>query len=89
MISIDRNYDIKDVKIVSICLLIMLITAGLTYFDSRVSIDDKVKSFKNSEILVCYETLIVTDSNWKISETNLYNNNSAGYIEIKNCKVKK
>lgn len=87
--TIDRNYNIKDIKIVSICLLIMLITGVLTYFDHNISLDDKVKSFRNSEILVCYDTLIVTDSNWKISGTNLYNHNSAGYIEIKNCKIKK
>lgn len=47
------------------------------------------EAFKNSEVLVCYETLIVTDSNWKLIENHLINNNSAGYLLIENCKIKK
>ena len=47
------------------------------------------EAFKNSEVLVCYDTLIVSDSNWKIIENNLINNNSAGYLLLENCKIKK
>lgn len=89
MISMDKNYDMKDFKIISICAVIMLVTAVLTYFDKSNSTEDKVKAFRNSEILVCFDTLVVSNSNWEISGVNIYNNNSAGYIEIKNCKVKK
>lgn len=47
------------------------------------------KAFKNSEVLVCNDTLIVSDSNWKLLDKHLINNNSAGYLLIENCKIKK
>ena len=46
------------------------------------------EAFKNSEILVCYETLIVSNSNWCLSKDHLINNNSAGYVKLRDCKVK-
>ena len=45
-------------------------------------------AFNNSEELICYDTLIVTNSNWKLFENHLMNNNSAGYLDIRNCEVK-
>ena len=47
------------------------------------------KAFKNSEVLVCNDTLIVSDSNWKLLDKHLINNNSAGYLLIDNCRIKK
>lgn len=44
-----------------------------------------ISKFNNSEIIVCHNTLIISNSNWKLSGNHLINNNSAGYIEIKNC----
>lgn len=46
------------------------------------------KEFRNSEVLICYGTLIVTDSNWSLSGNHLINNNSAGYVNINQCSLK-
>lgn len=47
------------------------------------------EAFKNSEVLICYDTLIVSNSNWKLADNHLTNNNSAGYLSIYNCRIKK
>lgn len=84
------NYTIKEVKIVLIYLLIMVITIFLCFLSNnseQKKQKNKVNAFNNNESLLCFDTLIVTNSNWKLYEDNLINNNSAGYIKIKNCKV--
>lgn len=74
----------KETKIASVVLLILL----LLLITSKNTSELKEEAFKNSEILVCYETLIVSNSNWHLSGDHLINNNSAGYVKIKDCKVK-
>ena len=66
-----------------------IITSYIIVKISDYNIERTTKAFKNSEVLVCYETLIVSDSNWKLTDNHLINNNSAGYILIDNCKIKK
>jgi hypothetical protein len=46
-------------------------------------------AFNNSEELICYDTLIITNSNWGLVGNHLINNNSAGYLDIRNCEVRK
>lgn len=59
------------------------------HISGNMELAETSEAFKNSEVLVCYETLIVSDSNWKLVDNHLINNNSAGYILIDNCKIKK
>lgn len=82
------NYTIKELKIVLMYLLIMIITIILCSLSNNYEQKNKVKAFNNNKTLLCFDTLIVTNSNWKLSEDNLINNNSAGYVKIKDCKVK-
>ena len=66
-----------------------IITSYIIVKINDYTIKETTKAFKNSEVLVCYDTLIVSDSNWKLVDRHLINNNSAGYILIDNCKIKK
>ena len=79
-----RNLS-KESKIASVILLILIL---LILIPSKNASELKEEAFKNSEILVCYETLIVSNSNWRLSEDHLINNNSAGYVKLRDCKVK-
>lgn len=72
------------ITIVFIVLLCYIIHLNIIKYNQELQ-----EAFKNSEVLVCYDTLIVSDSNWKIIENNLINNNSAGYLLLENCKIKK
>ena len=72
------------IAIVIIVLLCYIIHLNIIKYNQELQ-----EAFKNSEVLVCYDTLIVSDSNWKIIENNLINNNSAGYLLLENCKIKK
>ena len=72
------------ITIVIIVLLCYIIHLNIIKYNQELQ-----EAFKNSEVLVCYDTLIVSDSNWKIIENNLINNNSAGYLLLENCKIKK
>ena len=72
------------ITIVIIVLLCYIIHLNIINYNQELQ-----EAFKNSEVLVCYETLIVSDSNWKLVDRHLINNNSAGYILIDNCRIKK
>lgn len=76
-------------KILSVSLIgigiLLILTTHLTNAINKSTIED----FNNGEILVCYKTLIITNSNWKLSDNNLINNNSAGYVDIENCEKRK
>ena len=72
------------ITIVIIVLLCYIIHLNIIKYNQELQ-----EAFKNSEVLVCYDTLIVSDSNWKIIENNLINNNSAGYLLLEKCKIKK
>lgn len=86
MSKVERGFTKLGIMLVT--LLIIIMGGVFSYLKSGYDADELVKSFRNGEVLVCYETLIVTDSNWELSEYNLINNNSAGYLDIRNC-VKK
>ena len=51
--------------------------------------EETTKAFKNSEVLVCHNTLIVSDENWKLVDDHLINTNYAGYLLIDKCQIKK
>lgn len=72
--------------------IIILFSVFIASFFGDLSINKhqelKIEAFNNSEILICYNTLIVSNFNWRLSGDNLINTNSAGYVELKNCKIK-
>lgn len=85
-------YDLEQrslLKPVLVCLLLLALSLGLVSITKIIELEETTKAFKNSEVLVCYETLIVSDSNWKLVDRHLINNNSAGYLLIDNCKIKR
>ena len=95
-----QDIDIEDLqsfnnrqKILLKILLIVLccfVGFGIQLHIDKINTDEyTTQAFKNSEVLVCHETLIVSDSNWKLVDKHLINNNSAGYILIDNCEIKK
>lgn len=82
------NLDQKhDIKVLCFAIGIFIFSSILILISNKT--ESKEDAFRNSQILVCYETLIVTDSNWYLSGENLINNNSAGYVKLKDCKIKK
>ena len=88
----EKDYDSEQhslLKTILICFVIVAITLVLISITKTTEIEEASEAFKNSVVLVCYETLIVSDSNWKLVDNHLINNNSAGYILIDNCKIKK
>lgn len=76
-----------DIKIFGIVSIVMIISCVLVLISNKN--ESKKEAFRNSEILVCYDTLIVSDTNWKLVADHLINNNSAGYLDIEKCKIKK
>ena len=94
-----QDKDIEDLQSFNngqkILLKILLIVPccvvgfGILLHIDKINTQTESEAFKNSEVLVCYETLIVSDSNWKLVDRYLINNNSAGYILIDNCRIKK
>ena len=68
--------------IILVCVVILVFVVIL----DKVSMEKKVKSFEEGNVLVCHGTLIVTNSNWTISDNHLINKNSAGYINIGACQ---
>ena len=75
-----------DLTVLFVAICIMFVSTLLLSISNNS--ESKEEAFNNSEVLVCYETLIVTDSNWHLSGDNLINNNSAGYVKLRDCKVK-
>ena len=72
------------------CWIVFLIAIAVI-FSNKAESDKKanIKSFNNGEVLVCHRTLIVSNSNWKVVDGNLINDNTAGYVNIQNCEVQK
>lgn len=70
-------------------LIIIIITCYIIHIKHNEYISETSEAFKNSEVLVCYDTLIVSDANWHLVDDHLINNNSAGYLLIDNCRITK
>lgn len=69
-------------------MCVLIISIIFSFFGFKSTVEFNKTAFNNDEVLICFNTLIVSNSNWKLSGDNLINNNSAGYIKIKDCKVK-
>ena len=67
-----------------VCLL-CLILLGFLLYNKVKKLEENISLFNSGETLVCYDTLIVTNSNWKLVDNHLINNNSAGYLSIDKC----
>ncbi len=72
--------------LILLTLFITLIYISLNCENHRIKTN--IKHFQENGLLVCYSTLIVSNENWKLNQDHLINNNSAGYVKIKNCKIK-
>ena len=76
----------------TIAIIITLVFSIITVISIIIGVKEeylhKQEAFKNGNILVCYNTLIVSNENWKLNVDVLTNNNSAGYVRLSNCKVK-
>lgn len=87
--KVDKIMFLEGVVALFFSVLILVFVDFSPLATTNTSIEETTKAFKNSEVLVCHNTLIVSDSNWKLVDNHLINNNSAGYILIDNCKIKK
>lgn len=85
----NRDYTIDDLKRILIVAIILLSVLFMSFIDKNSRIRNLQESFSSGEVLICSDTLIVTNSNWKLTDTNLINDNSAGYLDIHKCSVKK
>lgn len=85
----NKTYSLEDLKSISI-IAIIFISILITSFMGKEQRDKNLQeAFNNGEVLICSDTLIVTNSNWKLADLNLINSNSAGYLDIYKCSVKK
>ena len=84
--STDVEYK-ESLKIFSIWFVVLFFCLTALYIHKEM--EETTEAFRNSEVLVCYDTLIVSNSNWKLVDNHLINNNSAGYLSIDYCKIKK
>jgi hypothetical protein len=74
-----------ETKIATVVLIVLII---LLLMPTKSKTELNIEAFNDNKTLICYNTLIVTNSNWKLSEDHLINNNSAGFVKIRDCKVK-
>ena len=81
----------KQRTIIFLFGLMVFLIVGTVLLSNKAESDKKanIKSFNNGEVLVCHRTLIVSNSNWKVVDGNLINDNTAGYVNIQNCEVQK
>jgi hypothetical protein len=84
-----KPFIIYFIKRLIFAIIAAIIMSYIIIQINDYNIEETSKAFKNSESLVCYDTLIVTNSNWKLVDNHLINNNFAGYLLIDNCGIKK
>lgn len=88
----EKDYESEQrslLKTILICFVIVVSVLFIVMTSKISEITETTEAFRNSEVLVCYDTLIVSNSNWKLVDNHLINNNSAGYLSVDNCKIKK
>ena len=85
----NKTYSLEDLKSILIIAIIFISIFVITFMDREQRGKNLQEAFNSGEVLVCYDTLIVTNSNWKLTDSNLINSNSAGYLDIHKCSVKK
>ena len=85
----EKDYESEQRSLLKTILICFVIVVSVLFIVMTSKISEITEAFKNSEVLVCHDTLIVSDSNWKIVDNHLINNNSAGYLLIDHCKIKK
>lgn len=86
-----EEYEKRQKELLKKLLIALCCFVGfgiLLHIDKIETLEETTKAFKNSEVLVCHNTLIVSDANWKLVDDHLINNNSAGYLLIDNCEIK-
>lgn len=86
----NKIYTLEDLKrILIITTIILLSVLVISFMDIENRGKNIQEAFNSGEVLICSDTLIVTNSNWKLTDSNLINSNSAGYLDIYKCSVKK
>lgn len=55
---------------------------------NKPTVKELTTAFNDGKILQCSD-LIISNNNWKLAEDHLINNNSAGYLDISTCTIKK
>lgn len=81
-----RQKELLKRLLIVLCFLIGFLI--LLHIDKIETLEETSKAFKNSEVLVCHNTLIVSDANWKLVDDHLINTNSVGYLLIDDCRIK-
>ena len=80
----------KDDKIIFIEGIAALFFSALVFvlfslLATNTRVEEIKEAFNNSEIIICHESLILSNVSWKLIDDNLINNNIAGHLDIKNC----
>lgn len=84
----NKTYTLEDLKIILIITLVLFSILVISFKDKENRGKNLQEAFNSGEVLICSDTLIVTNSNWKLTDSNLINSNSAGYLDIYKCKIK-
>ena len=79
-----RNKDRFLIALLSFLVgsLVFLMITG-----DDIKLKRNIQLFNEGKIFVCHNTVIVTNSNWRLVDDHLINNNSAGYINFRNCVI--
>ena len=71
-----------------IALIVLIVLIILLLMPTKSKTELNIEAFNDNKTLICYNTLIITNFNWKLSGDDLVNINSAGYVKIRECNVK-
>ena len=80
------NYQqlIETLIVLVIVYAIVLTVSYIAYINEK----ETINAFNNSKNIICYDTLIISKENWKLTNQHLIKNDLSGYINILECKVK-
>lgn len=81
------NYIVKLIILLLIITLLGIIGVVGYTIHTHIDLKNLQKTFREDGILICHNTLIVTNNNWKLNQDKLINNNSAGYVSLENCRI--
>lgn len=84
-----KTHSLEDLKSILIIVIIFISILIMSFMGKELRVKTLQEAFNSGEVLICSDTLIVTNSNWKLTDSNLINSNSAGYLDIHKCSVKK
>lgn len=77
----------KDRFLIALLSFLVGVVVFLMITGDETKLKRNIQLFNEGKLFVCDNTLIVTNSNWRLVDDHLINNNSAGYINFRKCVI--